>query len=163
MLSALIVEDNVALRSAVARYFERRGWQVVSAANGLQGLDAVRRRSFDVVISDVNMPGRGGVWLWENAVALRSELRGRFVLISSEPPPEPRSMGLFINSERFLLKPLSLATLWGEVQGILERAERKWPHSAWDVDSPTRAFGDQPIDPPQWPPEATPDSGPQRK
>src|SRR5438445_3554879 len=54
MLVALVVEDNVALRSAVARYLERKGWQIVSAANGLQGLEAVRRRSFDVVISDVN-------------------------------------------------------------------------------------------------------------
>lgn len=158
MLSALIVDDNVALRSAVARSLERRGWQVVTAADGLQGLDAVRRRSFDVVISDVNMPRRGGVWLWENAVALRPELRGRFVLVSSEPLPEPRRMGLFVDSEHFLLKPLSLAALWGEVQRIVEQAERKWPHSAWDVDSPTRAFGDQSIDPPQWPPEGVPDT-----
>jgi two-component system, chemotaxis family, sensor histidine kinase and response regulator WspE len=88
MLFALIVDDHVALRSAVVRHFERRGWQVVSAANGLQGLDAVRRRSFDIVISDVNMPKRGGVW-WESALALRPELRGRFILISSEPLPEP--------------------------------------------------------------------------
>lgn len=158
MLSALIVEDSVALRSAVARYLERRGWQVVSAADGLQGLDAVRRRSFDVVISDVNMPGRGGVWLWENAVAVRPELRGRFVLISSEQLPEPRRMGLYVDSERFLLKPLSLATLWGEVQRIVEQGERKWPHSAWDVDSATHALRDQSIDPPEWPPEGTPDT-----
>ena len=158
MLSALIVEDNVPLRSAIARYFERRGWQVVSAANGLQGLDAVRRRSFDVVISDVNMPGRGGVWLWQNAVALRSELRGRFVLISSEPLAEPRSMGLFVDSEHFLLKPLSLARLWGEVQSIVEQAESTGPYSAWDVDSSRPAFRDQSIDPPQWPPEGTADT-----
>ena len=158
MLSALIVENNAGLRSAVVRYFERRGWQVVSAANGLQGLDAVRRRSFDVVISDVNMPVRGGVWLWQNALALRSELRGRFVLMSSDPLPEPRRMGLFVDSEHFLLKPLSLATLWGEVQRIVEQAERKWPHSAWDADAATHALGDQSIDPPEWPPEGTPDT-----
>ena len=156
MLVALVVEDNVALRSAVARYLERKGWQIVSAANGLQGLEAVRRRSFDVVISDVNMPGRGGVWLWENALALRPELRGRFVLISSEPLPEPRTMALFVDSERFLLKPLSLATLWGEVHRIVEMAERKWPHAARDVDSSTQALRDRTIDPPQWPPEGTP-------
>ena len=158
MLSVLIVEDNVALRSAVARYFERRGWHGVSAANGLQGLDAVRRRSFDVVISDVNMPGRGGVWLWENALALRSELRGRFVLMSSEPRPEPRSMGLFVGSEHFLLKPLSLATLWVEVQRIVEQAEAEWPHSAWDGDAATHALGDRSINPPEWPPEGPPDT-----
>src|SRR5207245_8838947 len=71
MLVALVVEDNVALRSAVARYLERKGWQIVSAANGLQGLEAVRRRSFDVVISAVNMPGRVGLSLWVSEAALR--------------------------------------------------------------------------------------------
>ncbi|HVH67196.1 MAG TPA: response regulator [Gemmatimonadales bacterium] len=154
MLSALIVDDNVALRLALARDLERRGWQVITAASGVQGLEAIRHQSFDVVISDVNMPGRGGVWLWENAVALRPELRGRFVLISSEPLPEPRSMGLFVGSEHFLLKPLSLATLWGEVQRIVETAGGKWPHAAWDPDLSTHALSDQPLDPPQWPPEA---------
>ena len=154
-LVALIVDDNAALRSAIACFLERRGWQVVSAANGLQGLDAVRHRPFDVVISDVNMPGRGGVWLLEKAVALRPELRGRFVLMSSEPLTEPRSMGLFVDSQRFLLKPLSLAALWDDVQRIVEQAARKWPHLAWDVDSPMPALRGQSLDPPRWPPEGT--------
>jgi len=132
MLFALIVDDHVALRSAVARHFERRGWQVVSAANGLQGLDAVRRRSFDVVISDVNMRERGGVWWWENALALRPELRGRFILISSEPLPEPRVMPDF-ESEHVLLKPLSLTTLCDAVQRVVQTAEetRSEQQSAW--------------------------------
>lgn len=131
MLFALIVDDHVALRSAVVRHFERRGWQVVSAANGLQGLDAVRRRSFDVVISDVNMPKRGGVW-WETALTLRPELRGRFILISSEPLPEPRVMPDFVESEHFVLKPLSLATLCDAVQRVVQTAEetRSAPRSA---------------------------------
>jgi len=63
-------------------------------------------------------------------------------------------MALFVDSERFLLKPLSLATLWGEVHRIVETAERKWPHAARDVDS--SALRDRTIDPPQWPPEGTP-------
>jgi len=64
----------------------------------------------------LNMPERGGLWLWRQAVVLRPELRGRFVLIASEPLPEPRSMDLFLQSERFLLKPLSLDALWRLVE-----------------------------------------------
>jgi CheY-like chemotaxis protein len=130
MLSVLIVDDDSAVRSVMTRSLERRGCKVAGAANGLEGLDAVRRQSFDVVISDVHMPGRGGLWLRENALALRPELRGRFLLISSEPLPEPRSMRLRPESSRFLLKPFLLTTLWSEVQKIVEPAETGRQRSA---------------------------------
>lgn len=157
-LSALIVDDSAAIRTVLSRSLTRRGWQVMTASDGVEGVEAVRTQAFDVVISDVNMPRRGGLWFWKEAIALRPELRGKFVLISSEPLPEPRPMGLFVNAEHFLLKPLLLDTLWGMVQSVVEAAERKWPQAAWDVASPTHALRDQSIDPPQWPPERTSDT-----
>jgi CheY-like chemotaxis protein len=114
--SALIVDDNFALREAIARSLARDGWDVTTAPDGLEGLEAVRSRRFDVVITDVYMPGRGGLWLWEQALALRPELRGKFVFMSTEPLPEPPSGAVF------MVKPLSLATLQSEVQGIVGRA-----------------------------------------
>lgn len=156
--SALIVDDSVAIRTVLARSLTRRGWQVRTAADGMEGLEAVRTQPFDVVISDVNMPRRGGLWLWKEAIALRPDLRGKFVLISSEPLPELRSMGLFVDSEHFILKPLSLVALWDQVQSIIQNAKRKWPQAAWDVDSATHAFRGQLMDPPEWPPERTPET-----
>lgn len=126
ILSALIVDDNFALRTAISRSLQRRGWHVTTAGDGLEGLDAVRHQSFDVVISDVNMPRRGGLWLWEESLALRPELRGKFVFMSSEPLPQPPSNAVF------MVKPLSLATLWSEVQAIVQTAAetRNVPQSA---------------------------------
>ena len=68
MLSVLVVEDNVAVRAAIARALDRRGCSVTTATNGLEGLEGVRARSFDVVITDLNMPERGGLWLWQQAL-----------------------------------------------------------------------------------------------
>src|SRR5438876_1810995 len=117
MLSALIVDDNFALRGAIARSLARDGWEVATATDGLEALEAVRSRLFDAVITDVHMPRRGGLWLWEQALALRPELRGKFVFMSSEPVPEsPRDAV-------FMVKPLSLAALKSELQGILRMAE----------------------------------------
>jgi len=115
--SALIVDDNFALREAIARSLARDGWDVTTAPGGLEGLEAVRSRPFDVVITDVHMPMRGGLWLWEEALALRPELRGRFVFMSSEPLPEPPRDAVF------MVKPLSLTTLHSEVQNIVRRGE----------------------------------------
>ena len=115
-LSILVVEDHAAMREAIARSLARRGTRVTTATNGLEGLEAVRAERFDAVITDLNMPERGGLWLWEHALELRPELRGRFVLISSEARPGQQGMGLFLASEHFLVKPFSL-------EGLLDQAE----------------------------------------
>src|SRR3977135_1209609 len=124
MFAVLMVDDNAAMREALARSLTRRGCRVTTAASGVEGLEAVKQRAFDAVITDLNMPERRGPWLRRQALILRPELRGRFVLIASEPLPEPRSLSLFMETERFVLKPLSLDTLWRQVEEILEGVPR---------------------------------------
>jgi two-component system, cell cycle sensor histidine kinase and response regulator CckA len=116
--SGLVVDDNVPLREAIARSLARDGGDVTTAGDGLEGLEAIRSHQFDVVITDVHMPRRGGLWLWEEALALQPELRGKFVFMSSEPLPEPPSGAVF------MVKPLSLATLHSEVGRIVHGAAR---------------------------------------
>jgi CheY-like chemotaxis protein len=120
LYSVLMVDDNAAMREALARSLTRRGCRVTTAADGVDALQAVKQQSFDVVLTDLNMPERGGLWLWRQAVLLRPELRGRFVLIASEPLPEPRSLSLFMDTERLILKPLSLDTLWRLVEEVMQ-------------------------------------------
>ena len=119
--SILVVEDNAAVRAAIARSLERRRCAVTTATNGLEGLEAVRSRGFDVVITDLNMPERGGLWLWEQSLRLRPELKGRFVLISSDSRPGGQGMGLFLASESFFVKPFSLDGLLDQVEEIARR------------------------------------------
>ncbi|HZI22281.1 MAG TPA: response regulator, partial [Gemmatimonadales bacterium] len=91
-LTVLMVDDNAAMREAIARSLVRRGCDVVTAATSAEALEVLRRQSFDAVITDLNMPGHGGVWLWRQAVIVRPGLRGRFVLIASEPLPDQRTL-----------------------------------------------------------------------
>jgi CheY-like chemotaxis protein len=121
MYSVLLVDDSVALREALARSLTRRGCRVTTAGGGIEALEVVRRQPIDVVITDLNMPDRGGLWLWRQSLMLRPELRGRFVLIASEPLPEQHAMSRFNETERLLLKPLSLDALWREVQDVMGR------------------------------------------
>src|SRR5437588_1449157 len=122
--SVLMVDDTTAIREAIARSLMRRGCRVTTATNGVEALEILRKQSFDVIITDLNMPDRGGLWLWRQALVMRPELRGRFVLVASEPLPEPRSLSLFMETERFVLKPLSLDTLWRQVEEILDGVPR---------------------------------------
>jgi CheY-like chemotaxis protein len=140
MYSVLLVDDSVALREALARSLTRRGCRVTTAGSGFEGLEHLRAHSVDVVITDLNMADRGGLWLWRQALVLRPELRGRFVLVASEPLPNPLSLSLFLQTERFLLKPLSLDALWREIQDAAQGAAPP-PPRAGSSENTTRGAG----------------------
>ena len=53
----LLVEDEANFRSAAVRYFERRGIPTRSVADGAAALAAISREHFDIVVTDVRMPG----------------------------------------------------------------------------------------------------------
>jgi PAS domain S-box-containing protein len=59
-LSVLVIDDEQALRRAVLRFLERRGIRAVAVAGGNEALQALGREAFDVIVSDVRMPGING-------------------------------------------------------------------------------------------------------
>src|SRR5256885_9867935 len=117
--SVLVVDDNPALREAIARSLTRRGHRVTIAVDAVQGLERLQGTVFDVVITDLQGRERGGLWLWRDALDVRARLTGRFVAISSEGRPGAHDTTLFIDKERFLVKPVSLGTLSTQVEESL--------------------------------------------
>ncbi|PWT86353.1 MAG: response regulator [Acidobacteria bacterium] len=56
----LVVEDNADTRFLIARFLAEQGAQVFAAKNAFEGLRLVRETRPNVVVSDINMPGRNG-------------------------------------------------------------------------------------------------------
>ena len=120
-VSILVVDDNLAVREAVARSLARRGYHVTTAPDAERALALIQDRAFDGVVTDFHMPGQNGLWLWQQAVRTRPELRSRFLLLGSEPLPEPRTLEYFTRSERLRSKPFLLDALCHEVETIVGR------------------------------------------
>jgi CheY-like chemotaxis protein len=59
-LTVLVVDDETALRDALLRFLGRRGIRGEGVADGAAALRVLRERRFDVIISDVRMPGMSG-------------------------------------------------------------------------------------------------------
>jgi CheY-like chemotaxis protein len=60
---ALVVDDSMLIRHTVCRYFEERGFQVESASNGLEALDALQTLQPDLIVTDLSMPKMTGAEL----------------------------------------------------------------------------------------------------
>jgi len=73
----LLVEDDVAVRAAVRRVLERRGYRVLEAPNGAEALAAAAKPAevIDLVISDMVMPGMSGLELRQHLLVLRPALQ----------------------------------------------------------------------------------------
>jgi DNA-binding NtrC family response regulator len=72
----LLAEDEPSLREAARRLLERAGFRVVATSNGLDALDELRAApdAFDVMLTDVMMPGMGGVELIQHSTSLAPAL-----------------------------------------------------------------------------------------
>ncbi|RAQ38739.1 hybrid sensor histidine kinase/response regulator, partial [Arthrospira sp. O9.13F] len=57
----LLVEDSIATRTQEKRILEAAGYEVVTAVDGLDGLNKLKTRSFDAVISDIQLPNLDGL------------------------------------------------------------------------------------------------------
>ncbi len=64
--SILLVDDDLEFRKAMKRMFEKAGYDTSAAADGIEALEILAERAFDVIISDLRMPRLGGLELMED-------------------------------------------------------------------------------------------------
>jgi two-component system chemotaxis response regulator CheY len=80
----LVCEDNVALSGVITFNLVRAGFQVTSVANGRLALDALEKNTFDLVLSDQQMPMMTGIQLCENLRQLPAHARTPFILLTAK-------------------------------------------------------------------------------
>jgi CheY-like chemotaxis protein len=142
--TVLVIDDHAAIRTLVRRRLEPM-YRVVEAADGVKGLDKVRRLLPDLVISDVMMPELDGYGL---CTALKADPETSFIpiiLLTARAAQEDRITGWDTGADAYLAKPFDDRELMSVVVNQLaavhrlrERlAERLEPTSSPD-DSPAQ-------------------------
>ena len=117
-LTVLLVDDEPGLRKAVARYLNRKGIQVRAVAEGGEALKLVRTEDFDVIVSDIRMPGVGGRELLAGLRRDRPDLVGR-LLFSSGDTAAPETAALLRESGvPSIVKPFDFARLEQVIRDI---------------------------------------------
>src|SRR5262245_48847512 len=79
MARILVVDDYPETASLIAQLLAREGYQTVSARNAEEALEACRSQDFDLLVSDIHMPGKSG---WELLRALLAQRRIPAIAIS---------------------------------------------------------------------------------
>jgi two-component system cell cycle sensor histidine kinase/response regulator CckA len=112
----LVVEDEGMVRQVAERALTRRGYTVLTAANGEEALDVLARETVDLLISDVVMPTMDGPTLVTHARAARGDLP---VIFMSGYAEEQLRKSIDVPGVAFLPKPFSVQELGRAVQAAL--------------------------------------------
>jgi EAL domain-containing protein (putative c-di-GMP-specific phosphodiesterase class I)/AmiR/NasT family two-component response regulator len=111
--SVLVVDDDAAFARLMRRVLEGAGYEVVATHNGNEAIDAMTRRRFDVVLSDIEMPGLTGVDLL--SLVRVYDLDVPVLLITGAATVETAMDAISLGALQYLLKPISSEVLVGAV------------------------------------------------
>ncbi|WP_369959147.1 two-component system response regulator RssB [Pseudomonas benzenivorans] len=117
----LIIDDDEVVRASLAAYLEDSGFNVLQAANGLQGLEVFQREQPDLVVCDLRMPQVDGLELIRRINALGVETP--VIVVSGAGVMTDAVEALRLGAADYLIKPLEdLAVLEHSVRRALDRA-----------------------------------------
>ncbi|MFM2153783.1 MAG: hypothetical protein RL199_2218 [Pseudomonadota bacterium] len=138
MSRIIVVEDDTAIAAGLAMNLRHEGHDVVTAADGVTGLEAACGDGVALVLLDVMLPGLNG---YELLRTLRERHPKRPVLmLSARGREHDRVLGLDLGADDYVTKPFGLAELLARVRALLRRtaASRTMALGAVTVDLDAR-------------------------
>lgn len=115
----LIIDDDDKLVEAVELYLSKVGYDIVTAADGLQGVQQMYGQQPDLIILDVMMPKMDG---WETCRRIREISDVPIIMLTARGQESDRVMGLKLGADDYVAKPFGLKELEARVEAVLRRA-----------------------------------------
>lgn len=121
MAKILLVEDNELNRDMLMRRLERRGYAVVVAVDGQQGIDLAQSDPPEVILMDLSLPGVDG---WEATRRLKTDpvtATIPVIALSAHAMAGDRERALAAGCDDYDTKPVELPRLLGKIEALLAR------------------------------------------
>mgnify|MGYP001564737420 CR=1 FL=1 len=121
MPKILLVEDNEMNRDMLSRRLERRGYQVVIAVDGEQGMAMARSEAPDLILMDMSLPVLDG---WEAARQLKAAPETRaipIIALTAHAMVGDREKAIEAGCDDYDTKPVEFQRLVEKIQGILSK------------------------------------------
>lgn len=117
-IRVLVADDDRRVRRVVAANLERAGYDVVTAADGIEATTLAAREQPDLVILDVMMPGRDG---FEATAAIRAFSDVPIILLTARGEQVDKVHGLDLGADDYVTKPFGLEELLARTRAVLRR------------------------------------------
>jgi DNA-binding response OmpR family regulator len=120
MPKILIVEDEPNMVAGLRDNFEFEGYQVLTAPDGVAGLERALSESPDIVILDVMMPRMSGLDVCKQLKAKKPSMP--IIMLTARGQEVDKVVGLELGADDYVTKPFSIRELLARVKAVLRRA-----------------------------------------
>jgi CheY-like chemotaxis protein len=121
MAKVLLVEDNEESRDGLSRRLGRKGYEVLLAADGRQGVEKARAEAPDLILMDMSLPVLDG---WEATRQLKAAPQTRgipVIALTAHAMAGDRERALEAGCDDYDTKPVEFARLLAKIQSLLEK------------------------------------------
>lgn len=120
MVQILVVEDDRALNQLVCAYLSDSGYRPIACMNALDALKEMNERTFDMIISDIMMPGMDGFAFAEKVRQTDARIPILFMTARDDKPA--KQLGYRIGIDDYVVKPFDTDVLMLRVGALLRRS-----------------------------------------
>jgi two-component system KDP operon response regulator KdpE len=122
--TVLVVDDEKPLRDFVRRNLEVRGFNVLTASNGVEAMSIFNTHIIDLVILDIMMPHLDGL---ETTRRIRQSSLVPIIILTALGEESDKVKAFDLGADDYLTKPFGIGELLGRVKAVLRRA--RWAES----------------------------------
>ncbi|WP_431520954.1 response regulator transcription factor [Clostridium paraputrificum] len=135
-INILIVEDEEEIREGVSEYLSEVGFNVISAADGNQGVELFKKNKIDLVILDIMLPKANGFVVLNK---IREESNIPVIMLTAMSDDYTQIMSFDENADDYITKPFSVIVLHKRIEALLRRGVnaneiKKWSYKDVEVD-----------------------------
>lgn len=120
MFNLLIVEDDTDLNKTVCEYLSDKGYETVGCLSAQDAYDEMYGKTFDLIISDIMMPGIDGFEFAETVRSLNENIP--ILFMTAREDFEAKQKGFMAGIDDYMVKPINLEELTLHVRALLRRA-----------------------------------------
>jgi two-component system, cell cycle response regulator DivK len=119
MTTILIVEDNEMNRDMLSRRLERKGYKILIAVDGAEGVDVARAQMPDLILMDMSLPVVDG---WEATRRIKADKKLKhipIIALTAHAMANDREKALDAGCDEYDTKPIELPRLLGKIEALL--------------------------------------------
>ncbi|OPH56710.1 two-component system response regulator [Paenibacillus ferrarius] len=120
MYKILLVEDNEMNRDMLSRRLLRKGYQVVIAVDGQQGIDSAKSECPDLILMDMSLPVLDGWGATRQLKELQETKHIPVIALTAHAMSSDRDKAFEVGCDDFDTKPVEWERLLGKIQGYLK-------------------------------------------
>ena len=119
----LLVDDNPNMLASISACLKKKGSSITKASDGRTALEAIKKNYFDLVITDLNMPGANGLAVLKEAKILNPDT----IVIIASGDQDFKSVieALHLGADGYFLKPFGVDELYMHINQCFEKLEQK--------------------------------------